>query len=453
MRCFHCGAVVNTTDYCGICGADLKLYHRLLQMSNAFYNDGLSKAKVRDLSGAIVSLRRSLKINKRNTDARNLLGLIYFETGEVVEALSQWIISHSYQSKKNLADEYIEMLQKNPARLEVIGTTIKKYNQSLLYCEQGSDDLAIIQLKKVLSNNGHFVKAHLLLALLYIKSENYNRARTEVKRVLAIDCNNTLALKYQRELEQRVGGQEQKEPEKTGDAIAYTSGNETIIQPVGVTDNSGILSILNVLIGLAIGVAVMWFLILPAQQKRSSDELNRAVAEYSDQVESKTAALATMQAEYDAMEQRVAEAEETAGEVAEQMDVYEKLLSAYQTYAGEDAVATLETLQGIDREGLNEPCGVLYDAMFADVGKEAVDSLYQSGFAAYQAGNYPDAITSLKKCYDLDNGRKDALYFLARAYHRSGDNENAKIYYQKVVDENPGTKQASDAAGFLRNLQ
>ena len=34
--------------------------------SNRFYNDGLEKAMVRDLSGAIVSLRQSLKLNKNN---------------------------------------------------------------------------------------------------------------------------------------------------------------------------------------------------------------------------------------------------------------------------------------------------------------------------------------------------------------------------------------------------
>ena len=56
--------------------------------SNAYYNDALEKAAVRDLSGAIESLRTSLRFYKMNIDARNLLGLVYFETGEVVEALT-----------------------------------------------------------------------------------------------------------------------------------------------------------------------------------------------------------------------------------------------------------------------------------------------------------------------------------------------------------------------------
>ena len=160
MKCFNCGAELTAADYCDQCGADVSRYRRLLQISNAYYNEGLEKARVRDLTGAVQSLRQSLKINKKNTNARNLLGLVQFEMGEVVEALSQWIISKNFQKENNLADAYFEEVQKNPARLAAINTTIKKYNQSLFYCDQGSYDLAIIQLKKILSTNRNLLKGH-----------------------------------------------------------------------------------------------------------------------------------------------------------------------------------------------------------------------------------------------------------------------------------------------------
>lgn len=452
MKCFNCGAVLKATDYCSQCGADVKLYRRMLQLSNAYYNEGLEKAKVRDLSGAVVSLRQSLKINKRNTNARNLLGLVFFEMGEVVEALSQWIISRSFQSQKNLADYFIEEVQNNPARLETINTTIKKYNQSLLYCEQGSYDLAVIQLKKVLSMNMNLLKGHHLLALLYMKNENYGRARTELKRVLAIDRTNTRALRYMKELDEAAGRKPVQEEEKNKDAIAYTRGNETIIQPVGVKDNSGFHSILNVVVGLAIGVAVMWFLVFPAQQKKTNDELNKAVAEYSDQAESKSAALTGLQAEMDQLKKESETAVQTASEATARADGYEALMKAYRAYAEGDAAGSLEQLETVDQESLSEDAKVLYDAVFKEVGASAVNALYKSGYAAYEKGDYVTAIADLGKCYELDNSQGDALYFLARAYHKSGDTVNAKIYYQKVIDEQPNTKKATDAAGLLAGL-
>ena len=79
MKCFNCGAELTSSDYCSQCGADVSRYCRLFQTSNAYYNEGLEKARVRDLTGSVISLRQSLKINKKNTDARNLLGLVFHQ--------------------------------------------------------------------------------------------------------------------------------------------------------------------------------------------------------------------------------------------------------------------------------------------------------------------------------------------------------------------------------------
>ena len=195
MICYNCGCRLTEHDFCTGCGADVGLYKKILYMSNRFYNDGLEKATVRDLSGAIVSLRQSLKFNKNNIEARNLLGLIYFEIGEAVLAFNEWVISKNLRPKKNIADDYIEMIQNNQARLDVINQTIKKYNQALLYCYQDSQDLAVIQLKKVLSYNSKYVRAHQLLALLYMNMEEWEKALKELERCEQIDTNNTTTLR------------------------------------------------------------------------------------------------------------------------------------------------------------------------------------------------------------------------------------------------------------------
>ena len=452
MKCFNCGADLKDSEYCSQCGADVKLYSRMLKLSNAYYNEGLEKAKVRDLSGAVLALRESLKINKKNTNARNLLGLVYYEMGMAVEALTQWIISRSFQSSKNIADEYIESIQNNPARLDTVNTSLRKYNQALVYCQQGSYDLAIIQLKKVLSVNGKLLDAHLLLALLYMKVENYARARNEIKKVLAVDCNNTQALRYLKELNRETDKDQPKEEEKTKDYIAYTRDNETIIQPVGVKDNSGFHAILNVVIGLVIGVAVMGLLIMPALQSKKSGELNKAVAEYSDQVDAKSATLDSLKQENESLKQQAEEATKAASDAADKVSSYEELLKAYASYSAGDSAAALQELEAINQDTLSDDAKTLYSSVFSEVGVTAVNDLYKTGYAAYEKGDYDTAIADLGKCYELDNTQGDALYFLARSYHKSGDTENAKIYYQKVIEEFPNTRKATDAEGLMKGL-
>lgn len=75
MQCYNCGADLTEKNFCTNCGADVSRYKKLLSISNYYYNDGLDKAGVRDLSGAIESLKLSLKFNKYHIEARNLLGL------------------------------------------------------------------------------------------------------------------------------------------------------------------------------------------------------------------------------------------------------------------------------------------------------------------------------------------------------------------------------------------
>ena len=93
MKCYHCGAELTQRDYCPNCGSAVKVYKRIIALSNRYYNEGLERAEIRNLSGAIESLHQSLKLNKSNIQARNLLGLVYYECGEVVAALSEWVIS------------------------------------------------------------------------------------------------------------------------------------------------------------------------------------------------------------------------------------------------------------------------------------------------------------------------------------------------------------------------
>ena len=93
---------------------------------------------------------------------------------------------------------------------------IKKYNQALNYAKQGNDDLAMLQLKNVVAAIPNFVDAYLLMALLSIKGENYDNARTFLDTILKIDPNNESAVEYGKEFETKVVEEEPQttEPEK-----------------------------------------------------------------------------------------------------------------------------------------------------------------------------------------------------------------------------------------------
>lgn len=455
MKCNKCGATLTDSSFCNNCGTNVKIYKKLISASNALYNRGLARAQVRDLSGAKEDLKNSLKVYKKNIPARNLLGLIYFETGDVVAALSEWIVSKNYQPDNNIADRYIEEVQKNAGRLDAYNTALKKYNQSLLYARQGSLDLAIIQLKKVLSVHNKFVSAHLLLALVAIESNQIELARKELKAVLHIDRGNVLALNYFKETDNLRGKSSDKKSSKISkDAVAYTSGNETIIQPKSVQERSGRNVVLDILLGLVIGIAVCWFVFAPAKIQSANNAANQQLIEYSDQLEAKTATINSMTKELEAAKAEKEAAQEQTETVNEKVNSYDALFEAQKLAKEENFEAAAEELAKIDAENLAEGAKEIYDTINTSVNATVIEDLYDQGLKSFNAGRYEEAKTDLEKVVALNPEHDYAVYYLARSYENLNDVENAKKYYEMVVELLPATTQrAQTAQNFLNSHQ
>lgn len=450
MECNKCGAPLTETDFCNNCGANVRVYKKILWTSNALYNRGLEKARVRDLSGAKEDLKSSLKAYKKNIPARNLLGLIYYETGDVVSALSEWIISKNYEPNNNIADQYIENVQKNASKLDAYNMSLKKYNQALLYAQQGSLDLAVIQLKKVLSANGNLVSAHLLLALVALQTEQLDLAKKEIRKVLNIDHGNVLAMAYSKELEELrgkdPGSHRSQNRNISKDAVAYTSGNETIIQPQSVMVKSGHKVFWDILIGMVIGIAGCWFLIMPAKMNSVSGDVNKQVVEYSNQLDLKTAALETMETELKNAKKDQDAALQQAQDAQDTITSYESLYRAQTLAAAQDYEGAAEELAKVREELLTEEAAQSYGNISQSVNARAIQSLYAEGSAYYNGRNYEKGAETLEKVVALDPQNADAVYYLARCYDGMQDLEKAKVYYQKVVELLPETTQRAQTA-------
>ena len=468
MNCYQCGCTLSEHDFCTNCGADVSLYKRIIYISNRFYNDGLEKAGVRDLTGAITSLRQSLKFDKNNVEARNLLGLVYFETGEVVAALSEWVISKNLRPKKNIADDYINMIQTNQNRLGTINQTIKKYNQALTYCNQDSLDLAVIQLKKVLSLNPKFIRAHQLLALLYINNEEWEKAKRELGKCLEIDTNNTATLRYLKEVDEMVlpedGVKGSSKKKKSDEVVKYQSGNETIIQPVNIKEGRGVTSLLNLGIGLAIGIAIAFFLILPARIQTAKATIDEDLKKVSEQSDAKTATI-------DELQQQLGELQTQNETLQQDLSAYmgadgslqsvESLMKAAGAYLTnpEDITTVVGYLDEIESEKAkeegqesSEAFDSLYNTLFALVGPQIAESYDEEGHNAFWAGNYEEAIPNLAKAYQYDATNGQALFDLANSYYRLGDETKAKELYEEVIRLFPNTEKADKSEGFLAEM-
>lgn len=332
MNCMNCGAYLADIelDYCSKCGCNVLIQKKVDYLSKYYYNKGLEKATIRDLSGAITCLKQSIAYNKANIQARNLLGLVYFETGEVVAALSEWVISKNLQPNKNLASVYIEKLQANSNKLEVINDSIRKYNHALLLCREGHEDMAAIQLRKILSQNPKLIKGYHLLALIQIKEQEWSKVRKTLRKAARIDKTNTTTLRFLKEVEEQTGvatrfGKKEKGMTNSGIDVKeeMVVENEYVMNYHAYKGKSGISFFFALMLGIVAGAAAIWLLAVPAVKQNIYQEANQQIIQYSE-------ALASQGAELTKVKGEVAQSDSTAEAAAQEAEKEKKTSQTYK---------------------------------------------------------------------------------------------------------------------------
>jgi tetratricopeptide (TPR) repeat protein len=467
MKCFSCGAELDKTDVCPGCGANVKTYKRIVSLSNVFYNEGLEKASVRDMTGAVTALRQSLKLDKNNIDARNLLGLVYYETGEVVAALSEWVISKNLQADKNIADYYMDMVRNSPSQLDNINQVIKKFNIALNYCHQDGLDLAVIQLKKVLSLNPGFIKAHLLLALLYLKNGNYDRAKIESQKALKLDTGNVMAKRYLKEADSMLlPGESGKlvsdiAAADSDEVIRYNSGNEMIIQPVKKSAITRTGSIWGIVLGAVLGLAAACFLILPQRIQSINSSNQSKIAQISEESDSKSAQIVSYEQQIKTLESQITDLESKVTDyegVDSTSAAMNSLMKATNLYLADanDIESMADALKELDLDAISEDVSPefkeLYNTLMSLVGPQLATTYYSTGYDAYKAEDYETAIANLSKAYQYNSNDVNTLYYLGNSYYAHGDIDKAKETYDAVINNFPNTQSAASAQTKLAEI-
>lgn len=375
-----------------------------------------------------------------------------------MEALVEWILSKNFQSHDNIANYYISKVQEVPGELEEINQAVKKFNLSLDYAAQNGEDMAIIQLKKAIAVHPTYVKAYQLLALLYLKTEQYTAARQVLRTAHKLDTTDDFTLRYMHELNQIRKNRTVKFKEnekKDQQTVTYNIGNETIIQPVSTNfkERTGLHTVLNMLIGLVVGVAVMWFLVMPAVNSSRQKELNKQTVEFSDQIATQDAQISALKKELEEYRSTSEESEnaKTTGESTQES--YEIVMNIYKHYSDSDMsnAAMVEELIKVNPDSLGTIGLERYNEMTEKLYPKQCEKIYSEAKDNFDAENYKDAISKLTQVLQMDEGYGDgaAKLLLAQSYEKSGDKDQANALYQKLVEDYKDTDIATSAQAAL----
>lgn len=460
MKCPNCGFIFQKGDICPECGIDVIIFQKTKNASIKLYNKGLEQAKRNDFSGAVQSLEQSITFDKNNYKARNVVGLVYYETGQVADALKHWIISASLFHENNDAQRYIDSLQKNARSMEKMNDAVRMYNQAITYLNQKSEDLAVIQLKKAIDFNPKFVEAHNLLALCYLKQNNYGQAAEYIQAVLQIDAYNPTAIRYESELNPsnrkksskiEKGHTEGNKPASRTTTPSYKRHEykQTVI---------GKNEVIAFVVGILCTAAVIMILILPAHvdaKNKTITQLQNKVAQLEGKApktaDGSTDTVAKLQQEIDTLKK---ENEKYKAEADSQTKLLHLREAAAHLDKNEYEEAALLIIS-LDASSLEEIDKATYDTIKETAYPLAAKSFYTKGKGEFQNNNYTEAQGFLENSLRLASGEEfvdDAIYYLGKIAESKNDKETAKKYYERVINEFPQSNQLKNAQNSLNSL-
>lgn len=468
MTCPNCGKEYSYGSTCPYCEVDTVLYAGTLRMSDALYNKGLIKVKVSDLSGALDCLTKSIAVNKNNTQARNLLGLVQYEIGHIGDALKNWVISCGLQKEDNPATEYIESIQKNARTLERINDSVRIYNQALSDIWQKSDDMAIIKLKQSIDINPKFIDALNLLTFCYLIQKDKAKAQETAEKVLAIDSNNTIALNYYTEINpngRSMSGAERANRRQSRSNSTNSTKEESDIIPYKKVVlherrnvNFHIEGILALVIGIVCTLGVMYVLVFPALDRSRANQIEDMQFRLEQSESAFDALLEERDHEINFLQETIAEYVDNLDTLAQQYDALDRtfnILNAFELLRENRFREAADALGTVDLEGLQpDIVDRAWDVMNAAF-PELARQYYNEGVSAYNGGDFERARVLFEQAYRYAMHGDAAfygevIYYLAFTFSQPNmDTERAIRYFQRLLEEFPNHARTGPATSRL----
>ena len=439
----------------------MKKNRRLEQISNGYYNLGLSLAKERNLSSALNALSISLGLNKKNTDARNLYGLIQFEMGEETKALISWVISININPINNPAQNYLQKLRNKSAYLEKSQDAISKYNKAISQIKTVNYDMARITLKQAVDIRPHFVKAMLALALLDIREGKSSEAKKLLDNVLSIDRFNTKAITYLEEMKPLTEKNSRKEKLSViGSPVKKEKPVENVNNGMPVTEiyknYSGMFTAINVGIGLIVGACAMVFLYMPTMKVALNNAHNKEIVEISQQLNDVNLSIETLKSENEGLNEQVNKLTEVNNTSTENMNYkllqYVYFLGLIKEYNTKNYTRAAEIFSNLDVGQLTDVdngLGISVTGTFAEMAPKMRDEgpklLLKVADGLNRSGDFAGAIGYYDAALRISPDYVEAKYKKALAYKTMGDVDTANNLFTEIITNYPDDRFANES--------
>jgi len=335
------------------------------------------------------------------------------------------------------------LIEKNPDIDDNIKNSIILYNKALESISSGSEDIAIIELKKAVSMNPDFYEAMNLLGLCYGYVGDNERAVEMFQNVIDAESNSVKALKYMDMLGMEDGYPVKTKGRKTTLARRKALSEKEAGDSPSVYDSlkvSGRRDILKYMVGMTIGALLVFFLVLLKIPDSNTDLVSAAEEEktrLSDELAQYKSKYEKLNDEYKALQKDI-EASNAGIDYLKSVNKLHETENLFLRKEYENAADLLILLKMTEFKGQDKE---KYDKLYNEVLPIAANRVFDEGINLFNSMNkYEESLKKLNKVqlYNPDFDKTDKLlYYTGKCYQAMNDTRRAIAEYQKIIDEHP----------------
>ena len=426
------------------------------QISNRFYNLALDRAVERDLFGATLLLKKSLSFNAKNTNSRNLLGLIFYEEGAVTEAIVQWLVSRDlYKNELNPANELLKKIQ-NDEETSKLFESVKIYNQAIDDIKFDRNDLAMLKLNKAVILNPHNVKAMFLLSILFLQIKDHIKAGSYLLRCQKIDTGNKFINEHMDYVLKNTKKSEVKEKRISKIYSFKKLESDDAILPRQYIKLSENQKVIFILIGIIIGALSHALLILPNVNSSDSLASENQVIRYAELVNDQNKIIRDITIENNQLKTDYEDASVKLRAYEEQNKMftsqYETLNSIINDFDNGYISRAAKNYVELDKDAItDETLVTLLNQARSRIEGIGAKRLCELGTESWNAGNKTAAISYYQLSLSINPEDPETMFLLARLYQNLERYKEANEIFDKIIAQHPQSnyaRRSREARGY-----
>jgi tetratricopeptide (TPR) repeat protein len=357
------------------------------------------------------------------------------------------------QELQNYPPINLKAIEENtPGIPDEIKNSIILYNKALDSIRLGSEDIAIIELKKAVSMNPNFYEAMNLLGVCYTFIKDYDKASEVFKKVASAENNGIKAQQYLKLLDSTGDSLSSSGTPKHKSAIkkSETGVRAKPKDAKPISDVSKTVRSRDVLKYIACAAAGALIVFLAMQPFVSGLRENSAALDTANaEKEVLSEKLAGYESDYKTLEQKYETLKSDLEAANASVDYYKsciKLFEAENMFSQRNYEAAADMLVLLRTVDFNGEDKERFDTLNKDVMPAAANAAFNEGYRLLSLGQYQNSLDKLNKIQIyIDDYRSmdQVLYYIGKCYIGLNDSRNAIATFQKIIGTYPQSKYSS----------